>query len=324
MRRSSNRRLDHFDAWYQLVASYCHRDLSFLSDKLPAVAGLASVMQANYQGTYGAGLWKEDLQIGLVWYIECHEQDSNGTTNAPARSLSEDYIAPSLSWASIAKGKIAFCDHEENGRDLPSEGLQTIDWDIDYAPGSLAPFGEVKSGTLTVRGYLCKASLIPCWDKWSYEGPNHRHHNARWRGHAADPDNGQPFGDVALDSFRTYNTLYRAFEGAATDLESSMHCDYSTNRYYYKCRSCTSTQTRRAQPETLWYMSKAQPIWTMLCLVREKYGHRQLVALVLTPCDDGNRTFRRIGLLFVDNEHAFKNWMEPGELHKCFQTVQIV
>jgi hypothetical protein len=44
MERTSNHRLDHFDAWCQLVKSYSPRDLSFLSDKLLAVAGLARIM----------------------------------------------------------------------------------------------------------------------------------------------------------------------------------------------------------------------------------------------------------------------------------------
>lgn len=333
MKRANNHRLDHFDAWYQLVESYSLRDLSFLTDKLPAVAGLASVMQANYQCTYGVGLWKEDLQIGLVWYVECHGQDSDETTTAFGGnlSLSKEYIAPSFSWASIAKGKITFCDYEENGRHLRPEGLQTIDWNFTYVPGPLVPFGEVRSGTLTVRAYFRKALLIPCWDEWHSNTPSCRYHNARWRGHAADPNTGRPFGDVALDSFKTYDKLSRAFKDATPDFAKAKysrtrHSFLETDRQYYECRSCKNQKDsyRSTPPESLWYMSKAQPIWSLLCLVREKYDHRQLVALILTPCDNGDRTYRRIGLLFVRDEAVFKNWMEPGEVQKYYQTVQIV
>jgi hypothetical protein len=47
LKRSNNRRHNHFDAWYELVRSYSCRELTFLSDKLPAVAGLASIMQKS-------------------------------------------------------------------------------------------------------------------------------------------------------------------------------------------------------------------------------------------------------------------------------------
>jgi hypothetical protein len=178
------------------------------------------------------------------------------------------------------------------------------------------PFGEVRSGTLTVRGYFHKASLIPCQNKWDFNSLKCRYDKARWRCHAADPNTGRSFGGVALDSFKTYNKLSLGFEDATPDRAISKYY-YREDRHYYECRSCTNYENIGVRPETLWYMSKSQ-------FVREKYGHRQLVALILTPCDDGNRTYRRFGLLFVGDEGASKNWMTPEEVQKCFQTIQLV
>jgi hypothetical protein len=317
LKRSNNRRHNHFDAWYELVRSYSSRELTFLSDKLPAVAGLASIMQKSYLGTYSAGLWKEDLQIGLAWYVVGCEEYHNTSHETLDGGLNEEYVAPSFSWASMTKRHIQFCDYEENTSDLPAEGLQTLDWEFSYVPGPLAPFGKVEAGVLTAQGYLKKALLIPCWGTWESYTPGHRHPWSLWRSHAADPTTGSPFGDVALDSFEAHQSLSQSYQDA---VPQSAHSE---------CQSCTAARRGKAERQTLWYMSKAQPVWCLLCLVREKYSHRQLVSLVLAPCDAANQVYRRIGLLFVDarNEWAFRHssalWQDTGPA-TCSQVVRII
>lgn len=58
-----------YEDWYELVASYTDRSLTNVSDKLPAVAGLAQWMRKIKGCTYIQGLWKEDLEYGLLWYL---------------------------------------------------------------------------------------------------------------------------------------------------------------------------------------------------------------------------------------------------------------
>jgi hypothetical protein len=62
-------RLNHFDAWYSAITNFSERQLIYDSDTLPALAGLASLFCYAHQITYLSGLWKEDLQVGLAWYV---------------------------------------------------------------------------------------------------------------------------------------------------------------------------------------------------------------------------------------------------------------
>jgi len=84
-----DRRRNHFDSWYEVIMDYSRRSLTYPSDTLPAIAGLANVMHQVYDINYAAGLWKEDLQIGLSWYI-----------SRPAKRELSQFLAPSWSWAS--------------------------------------------------------------------------------------------------------------------------------------------------------------------------------------------------------------------------------
>ncbi|KAK4168865.1 heterokaryon incompatibility protein-domain-containing protein, partial [Cladorrhinum sp. PSN259] len=87
---SPTKNLDVLRIWYEWVVMFSHRDLSNVNDKLPAMAGLASRLQAVSSATYAAGLWEEDIHVGLIWSAKKSEglmRPGNG--------------APSWSWASV-------------------------------------------------------------------------------------------------------------------------------------------------------------------------------------------------------------------------------
>ncbi|KAL8855860.1 MAG: hypothetical protein Q9178_007521 [Gyalolechia marmorata] len=72
--------------WYNTVTEYSRRNLTFSSDKLPAIAGIAKYFHEKLDITYIAGLWKEDPIMGLAWIV-----------NAAEVPISE--TLPSWSWA---------------------------------------------------------------------------------------------------------------------------------------------------------------------------------------------------------------------------------
>ncbi|KAK8087260.1 hypothetical protein PG994_002234 [Apiospora phragmitis] len=81
-------------AWLQCVYEYAPRDLAVASDKLPALAGLATILNHDgAMGDYMAGIWSKDLAAGLAW-------------SRPWRLLSSPpaYQAPSWSWAGVNGG----------------------------------------------------------------------------------------------------------------------------------------------------------------------------------------------------------------------------
>ncbi|KAK5286213.1 hypothetical protein LTR43_010310 [Exophiala xenobiotica] len=53
--------------WWNTVGDYTQRDLFAASDKLPALAGLASQFHRLTGATYVAGLWLEDFPMALLW-----------------------------------------------------------------------------------------------------------------------------------------------------------------------------------------------------------------------------------------------------------------
>ncbi|KAF2836032.1 hypothetical protein M501DRAFT_997254 [Patellaria atrata CBS 101060] len=78
--------------WYEIVYNFTRRDLTYATDRLPAVAGIASSLSAwtgdKYAGN--AGIWLSDLIGGLAWY--------RGNGNSESTRLQN---APSWSWASV-------------------------------------------------------------------------------------------------------------------------------------------------------------------------------------------------------------------------------
>lgn len=67
--QDTDRRENHFEHWYSMVASYSYRSLMFPDHALPALAGLAKALEKCHNCSYTLGLWKEDLPVGLLWYV---------------------------------------------------------------------------------------------------------------------------------------------------------------------------------------------------------------------------------------------------------------
>ncbi|KAH9213297.1 hypothetical protein DL95DRAFT_410439 [Leptodontidium sp. 2 PMI_412] len=85
-----------FDEWYKLITRYACRSLTFQTDVLQALAGIANAMAAVQNFSYGNGLWRDDLGVGLLWYIP--QSDSKNDENLSESELKS--VAPSWSWIS--------------------------------------------------------------------------------------------------------------------------------------------------------------------------------------------------------------------------------
>jgi hypothetical protein len=276
-----------FAVWYRIVKMFSRRALTVRSDKLLAVAGLASLVQQSLGGTYGAGLWKEDLQTGLGWYVTKRQTGPNVPDKHYGRS--REYIAPSWSWASIHGSWIMYCTFEQNSDLQLEESIQVVDWEISQPPGAIIPFGQVASARLTVRGRLRNALLVPCFDSWDHDSPNRRHSGALWPAYAVDPLTSTTIGDVALDSVDDHGDLIDRFATASEALP------------YHGTWSISAKDTNHS----LWYFARARPVVCLLYLVVDKYGHRSIVALVLTLHNVEKREYQRIGMLFINSNDMF-------------------
>ena len=136
--------------WQKVVTQYSRRILTYSTDRLPAISGIAATMQATDGSDYLAGLWRSSLPYDLLWYSE--------PTGSPffedeARLTSRRHVtyhAPSWSWASIT-GPVAFATIEARPM-----------WDILAANTVQAdpnPFGSISSGRLTVKGSMAQVYI---------------------------------------------------------------------------------------------------------------------------------------------------------------------
>lgn len=124
----------YYDRWLQLVQSYSQLELTYKTDRLPALSGIAYLVASKTKGTYIAGLWKEDVAAGLLWYVW------------PCQPAISTYIAPSWSWAS------ATSTWTLNPTRRRFVNLKIID--VETKTSTSNPYGEISEASLTVSGPL--------------------------------------------------------------------------------------------------------------------------------------------------------------------------
>ncbi|KAF2728800.1 HET-domain-containing protein, partial [Polyplosphaeria fusca] len=83
-------RIDRLRTLYSWVQEVSHRHLSQSRDMLPCLAGLVSRLAGATSASYLAGLWREDLLVGLTW-----------RASKPGTLIRHADRAPSWSWASV-------------------------------------------------------------------------------------------------------------------------------------------------------------------------------------------------------------------------------
>ncbi|CAI4213521.1 unnamed protein product [Parascedosporium putredinis] len=142
-------RLQPVLTWEFIVREFTNRRLSFPTDKLPAIAGIARHLEKTRPGdSYLAGMWKSDMPWSLLW-----GPDQSSTRPA-------EYRAPSWSWASL-DGSIS-CFGDTMGWWDEEPQAHCVVEDASVTPKGLDEFGEVFDGYLTVRGALKEAWWMAC------------------------------------------------------------------------------------------------------------------------------------------------------------------
>jgi hypothetical protein len=97
---------DHpFIAWYILVQVYSGRSLTYTSDVLPALAGLARIMARTQGVQYVNGLWKEDIIPGLLGSVD---PGAASTSIVGVQPSAAAITAPSWTWISQWGSRIIY------------------------------------------------------------------------------------------------------------------------------------------------------------------------------------------------------------------------
>ena len=164
---------------FAIARGFSSLNLTYASDRLPAISGLAKRQKENMDrlkipsGRYLAGLWKNQLIDGMSWCVgkdliwlrkEGKNKGNIGVTAVPIgpeMPKPKDYIAPSWSWASVL-------DPVQYNAPFSKPLCTIVHAETSLATG--APFGQVKGGSITLRGKLRK-----CHGEWVTTGflPNY-------------------------------------------------------------------------------------------------------------------------------------------------------
>lgn len=167
--------------WDQIAWYYSGTNLTYGSDRLAALSGIAARQHEVTGDQYLAGLWRKGLVYDLLWRLRKH-REGRGSSDAKRTVRNRrrpDWRAPTWSWLSV-DGQVAFGEHAQlelrfwstkellKGRSHEISDEKSDDFRHMYArvldakttPSGPDPFGPVSSGQLTiacshlVRGHL--------------------------------------------------------------------------------------------------------------------------------------------------------------------------
>lgn len=133
--------------WHRLVEEYSKLELSYELDILPALCGIAALLEPFQGSAYLAGLWEDSLFQDLLWHSERSGQGPTATAR-PAQ-----WRAPSWSWASL-KHPVKFVD--------TTGGLEPLCILIEAScepVNGAQRMGQLASGYLALQGKLISTIL---------------------------------------------------------------------------------------------------------------------------------------------------------------------
>ena len=160
---------DPYCSWQACVYIYTARLLTYATDRLPALAGIASVIHSRTGSTYLAGLWEENLLSDIQWAADWWAVDWSDTKNAANRLHVRCYQAPTYSWASINlpvfytppyRPYVLACKSMVGDLIYQASVMETH----CQRKGSNR-FGEVRDGYIILEGPIFEMRLVATWSE---------------------------------------------------------------------------------------------------------------------------------------------------------------
>lgn len=130
--------------WFYIVWYYSKAELTLVSDRLPALSGIATRQHETTGDQYLAGMWREFLVYQLPWTLRHPEH----------RRIRADSGVPTWSWASV-HGQALLWSYWNSGHKEMNEYIHVVEaWTTPSGPD---PFGAVSGGEL-----LIACSVLVC------------------------------------------------------------------------------------------------------------------------------------------------------------------
>lgn len=325
MDQTGLQRNNHFDHWYKFIKNYSKRNLTFPADVLLAIQGLANALGSNYHCEYHFGLWLDDLQVGLAWYVS-NERLENQSDGHSGQSIVETNMLPSWSWASRWGNAIRFRRYWDEHSLVEDLGIQQV------------------GSELNVKGACFEQSKALGLYEGQTDHESDRHsEKIRDIFHRRYPDVDSKDKHQASSSQKGIHQVSED-AGSNTITRSSTQVETKglTLGGYVKIgriNYCSNPRLRSwnessrgpydghepgwmrnlddpVTSKTIGYIAldseppigaKSQIIHCLLCTVKESGAKRQLTCLGLVPADAHSNNFVRIGLVFI----RWNKWLGP-------------
>lgn len=147
--------------WYEILTEYSLRELSFESDRLDAISGLAERLSPIIGDEYIGGMWKSNL-------LECLQWQSVSRYRGREAIRQTRYRAPTWSWASCelpprschsprSKSLSVHNDYGARTKSLAAVRILDVEWECEGANR----FGSLSEASLTVLGRPLRGFAYP-------------------------------------------------------------------------------------------------------------------------------------------------------------------
>lgn len=92
--------------WHCITAQYSARELTRSSDRLPALACVARLINPRAFGRYLYGIWEDTLPVSLLWWSETADDDHPAADSATTHFRPRGKSIPTWSWMSV-EGRVS-------------------------------------------------------------------------------------------------------------------------------------------------------------------------------------------------------------------------
>jgi hypothetical protein len=133
--------------WYDIVETFTNYDITYESDSLPAISGVARIIGRAIGYGYCAGIWTNRVSSSLLWAPR---------RNGPKKVARESYVAPSFSLAS-SKGPVWYRATSKSDSGSLCSCADHSQINVD---GSNDMYGAIKSGWLALKGPVILATPV--------------------------------------------------------------------------------------------------------------------------------------------------------------------
>ena len=270
-------------SWDEVVSRYSIKQLTYQSDKLIALQGLANSMQKNSRNKYLSGLWANELPSRLLWSVK-------SLSDADARRLPKTLNFPSWSWVSVQNPVNPF---------IP--GM----WPIRAQPAcEVLPVDE-NTGHLIVKGCLAQAPDFGLDITW--------HNGQPFVLLLGQERCLAPFGE-----FASKHLLDDVLEDVNKLPNSLMLCKRK-NDTAQMLGWCLIDDVH----DIMCLLNDTDDFWgrcSVLRLMRKTYGEDPTsddycvynFVLLLQPCEPGSQIYRRIGMGMICDGRS-SNWFSGAQ-----------